>query len=146
MTILRGNLLAGRTVAVRPAAPAAEAGADALAAALLEYGAVLHEPETAAGAAVDALVHDARDGFGSGGAAALLASLEAAWAEIEHVANAGLIASGQGGKIVLIAPHPAAGDCAPAASAALENLARTLSVEWARYGITVSAIVPAASA
>ena len=34
---------------------------------------------------------------------------------------------------------------AEAARAALENLARTLSAEWARYGITVTAIAPGRS-
>jgi hypothetical protein len=47
------------------------------------------------------------------------------------------IAAERGGKVVLVAP---AGD-APL-QAALENLARTLSIEWARYGITPTAILP----
>ena len=34
---------------------------------------------------------------------------------------------------------------AQASRAALENLARTLSVEWARYGITATAITPGAA-
>jgi NAD(P)-dependent dehydrogenase (short-subunit alcohol dehydrogenase family) len=42
----------------------------------------------------------------------------------------------------MIAPRPDAGAFAGAARAALENLARTLSVEWARYGITATAITP----
>ena len=46
------------------------------------------------------------------------------------------------GKVVLIAPRPDAGAFAQASRAALENLARTLSVEWARYGITATAITP----
>ena len=45
---------------------------------------------------------------------------------------------------MLIAPRPAAGSFASAARAALENLARTLSVEWARYGVTTVAIAPGA--
>jgi hypothetical protein len=45
----------------------------------------------------------------------------------------------------VIAPRPDAGAFAAAARAALENLARTLSVEWARYGITATAIAPGAS-
>jgi NAD(P)-dependent dehydrogenase (short-subunit alcohol dehydrogenase family) len=32
-----------------------------------------------------------------------------------------------------------------ASAAALENLARTLSVEWARFGITTVAVVPSAT-
>ena len=34
------------------------------------------------------------------------------------------------------------GACAGALGAALENLARTLSVEWARYGIRTTAVLP----
>ena len=48
------------------------------------------------------------------------------------------------GRVLLIAPEPDAGPHAEAARAALENLARTLSVEWARYGITAVAITPGA--
>ncbi|MBV8956986.1 MAG: hypothetical protein JO179_22805 [Solirubrobacterales bacterium] len=47
---------------------------------------------------------------------------------------------------MLIAPRAGAGDHADAARDGLENLARTLSVEWARFGITTTAIVPAAAA
>jgi NAD(P)-dependent dehydrogenase (short-subunit alcohol dehydrogenase family) len=44
--------------------------------------------------------------------------------------------------VVLIAPRPDAGPFAAAARAALENLARTLSVEWARHGVGTVAITP----
>ena len=48
---------------------------------------------------------------------------------------------------MLIAPAEDPGDeFVAAARAALENLARTLSIEWARYGITAVAIAPAAGA
>ena len=47
-----------------------------------------------------------------------------------------------GGRIVYIAPPADAGELAGGAQAGLENLARTLSVEWARYAITVVAIIP----
>jgi NAD(P)-dependent dehydrogenase (short-subunit alcohol dehydrogenase family) len=46
------------------------------------------------------------------------------------------------GRLLFLAPAPDAGPHAPAARAALENLARTLSVEWARFGITAVAITP----
>jgi hypothetical protein len=43
--------------------------------------------------------------------------------------------------IVLIAPPP--GDPhAEAARAGLENMARTLSIEWSRYGIRIAAVTP----
>jgi NAD(P)-dependent dehydrogenase (short-subunit alcohol dehydrogenase family) len=58
------------------------------------------------------------------------------------VANDAMIPDKHGGKVVMIAPRPDAGPFAGAARAALENLARTLSVEWARYGITAAAIAP----
>jgi NAD(P)-dependent dehydrogenase (short-subunit alcohol dehydrogenase family) len=47
-----------------------------------------------------------------------------------------------GGRIVYIAPPAAAGELAGGAQAGLENLVRTLSIEWARYAITVVALVP----
>lgn len=47
------------------------------------------------------------------------------------------IAADRGGKVVLVASV----DDGPQ-RAALENLARTLSVEWARYGIRPTAILP----
>ena len=46
-----------------------------------------------------------------------------------------------GGKLLLIAPPPCDAG-AEAARAGLENLARTLSIEWARYGIRTVAILP----
>jgi NAD(P)-dependent dehydrogenase (short-subunit alcohol dehydrogenase family) len=45
-------------------------------------------------------------------------------------------------RIVYLAPPPHAGEQADAARAGLENLARTLSVEWARHRIAVVAIAP----
>ena len=62
--------------------------------------------------------------------------LAGAWAAVREVATGALISDG-GGKVVLIAPGGA-----PAVAAGLENLARTLSVEWARYGVTVVAVAP----
>ena len=48
---------------------------------------------------------------------------------------------GDGGLVVLLAPRP--GDAhREAARSGLENLARTLSIEWARYGIRPVAILP----
>lgn len=55
------------------------------------------------------------------------------------VANA-WIAAQRGGKVVLLA-----GAAASPQRAALENLARTLSVEWARYDIRPTAILPTAA-
>ena len=66
-------------------------------------------------------------------------ALERAWIAIRGVATGALIPSGAG-KVLLLAPRPTGGSFAAAARAALENLARTLSVEWARYGVTSVAI------
>jgi NAD(P)-dependent dehydrogenase (short-subunit alcohol dehydrogenase family) len=57
------------------------------------------------------------------------------------VATGALIPGGTG-KVLLIAPRAGGGSFVPAARAALENLARTLSVEWARYAVTTVAIAP----
>jgi NAD(P)-dependent dehydrogenase (short-subunit alcohol dehydrogenase family) len=71
---------------------------------------------------------------GSGGS--LERCLSTTWSVTRAVANAVLI-PGQRGRIVLVGPRRA-----EACVAALENLARTLSIEWARYGITVVALAP----
>ncbi len=132
MPILRDNLLAGRTVAGNVTG--------ALRDALVDLGVALAEP----GDNVDALVHDGRAAFGDGGRNALQAALESMWDAIAAAATASLIPSGRGGKIVLIAPEADAGEHVEAARSAIENLARTLSTEWARYGITTTALTPGA--
>jgi hypothetical protein len=72
-----------------------------------------------------------------------LEEVERAWTAIRAVAVGALIPTGAG-TIVLLAPRPGDVMHADAVRAALENLARTLSVEWARYGITTTAICPGA--
>ncbi len=91
---------------------------------------------------LDALVYDVGAAFGAGGLDGLRGAVEEAWAVVRGVATGALIPADAHGKIVLVAPRPDAGPYAAAARAALENLARTLSVEWARYSITVTAIAP----
>ncbi len=90
-------------------------------------------------AALDALVFLAAEPFGQGGADRLQATLELAW---RAVRGAQLYASGQGGRLVFVGPRAGAGRHHEAARAGLENLARTLSVEWARFGVTGVAIAP----
>ncbi len=46
---------------------------------------------------------------------------------------------------MFVCPPSAAGEHAGAARAGLENLARTLSIEWARYSITAVAVAPGAA-
>jgi hypothetical protein len=74
------------------------------------------------------------------------AALDGAWLAIRPVANRAWIEreDAEGGRILLLAPRP--GDAhAEAARAGLENLARTLSIEWARFGIRPVAVLPGAA-
>ncbi len=86
--------------------------------------------------------------------AALRACLDGAWEASHAVANAAFIEPGRPGRIVYLAPPSAlasnaaptsgasAAEHADAARAGLENLARTLSIEWARHGVTTVTIAP----
>jgi NAD(P)-dependent dehydrogenase (short-subunit alcohol dehydrogenase family) len=78
------------------------------------------------------------------GAAGLVGALEASWRITQAVANAAFIERGAAGRILFVAPPPDAGAHADAARAGLENLARTLSIEWARYAIAPVTIAPGA--
>jgi hypothetical protein len=80
---------------------------------------------------------------GGDGHTALRDCVDGAWNVTRAtVDNAFLRAAEPGGRVVYLAPAPAAGEHAAAAIAGLENLARTLSIEWARYAITTVTIVP----
>ncbi|HEY2216098.1 MAG TPA: hypothetical protein VGH21_01295 [Solirubrobacteraceae bacterium] len=144
----------------------AELGASVHACALLAGGApeqddgAVEQAVTAAlavGCGVQMLVVDAAALFaaeteaiaqsvpGMAQASGLIDALEASWRVTRAVANAAFIADGEGkggeGRIVYLAPPTVAvgGEArahADATRAGLENLARTLSIEWARYGIT----------
>jgi NAD(P)-dependent dehydrogenase (short-subunit alcohol dehydrogenase family) len=91
---------------------------------------------------VDVLVWDGAAAFAAfEGVAAVRAALDGAWLAIRPVARAATSGDVGGGKLLLLAPLP--GDAhAEAARAGLENLARTLSVEWARFGVRVVALHP----
>jgi NAD(P)-dependent dehydrogenase (short-subunit alcohol dehydrogenase family) len=136
MTLLREQLLAGRAVALDGA------GLGGVGSLLDQLGARV---EVVGAPPLDALVVSCAAAFGDGGAGGLQAALERTWTVVQAVATEAMIEAGGGGKIVLIAPPAGAGELAVAASAALENLARTLSVEWARHRITTCAIVPGAN-
>jgi NAD(P)-dependent dehydrogenase (short-subunit alcohol dehydrogenase family) len=136
MTLLREQLLAGRTVALEGE------GLEGVASLLGRLGARV---EHVGASPLDALVVSGAAAFGDGGSEGLQAALERTWTVVQAVANGAMIEGGGGGKIVLIAPPAGAGELAVAAGAALENLARTLSVEWARHRITTCAIVPGSS-
>jgi NAD(P)-dependent dehydrogenase (short-subunit alcohol dehydrogenase family) len=128
MTVLRPDLLAGRAIALPGVAQ------------------LIKDALTGLGARTegdfDAVVYDARESFGDGGAERLASASAQAWTTIRELAAEKMIPAQRPGKVVLIAPRPDAGAFAQASRAALENLARTLSVEWARYGITATAIAP----
>jgi hypothetical protein len=139
ITVLREGLLRGRVVAL------VGGSASASAASLAALGAEVHplDPVDDDGAwarehaPLHALVVDAGGPFGAGG---LTEALEGTWLAIRAVATTELVA--RGGKVVLLGPRPGAGPHAGAARAALENLARTLSVEWARFAVTATMIAP----
>jgi len=110
-------------VILRPGVLAGVRIAGAVAPRLLELGAepVSEEP--------DVLVFE--------GSAEVPAVLDEAWDAIRAVLRDGLL-------IVLVAPPP--GDAhAEAARAGLENMGRTLSIEWARRGIRPVTITPGAT-
>jgi NAD(P)-dependent dehydrogenase (short-subunit alcohol dehydrogenase family) len=93
---------------------------------------------------VDVLVWDGAGAFAAfEGVEAVRAALDGAWLAIRPVSRAATAGSGDGGKVLLVAPPPGSAH-AEAARAGLENLARTLSIEWARFGVRVVAVHPGA--
>ena len=74
----------------------------------------------------------------------LRAAADRAWDAVRPVANAAWIEPVRACKVELVAPAPDAGVHAEAARAALENMARTLSIEWSRHGIRTVTITPGA--
>ncbi len=98
---------------------------------------------TAAGP-IDMLVVDAdavQRAEGHDGRTALVSAAETSWAFTRAVAAHALIPAERGGRIVYLAPAPGS-EHAGAACAALENLARTLSIEWSRHQITTVTVAP----
>jgi NAD(P)-dependent dehydrogenase (short-subunit alcohol dehydrogenase family) len=150
--VLRAELLAGRAIAVAGGAPASIGGALERLGARVEVMPAdesLGEDEERVGewarsrGRLHAVVYDARQAFGSGGEHGLSESLERAWIAVREVANGALIpAEEEPGKVVLVGPEPDAGPLAEAARAGLENLARTVSVEWARFAVTAAMVAP----
>ena len=144
--LFRSGLLEGQAVVIAAGAgafgDAAARACAALAASVQRLDGDPLDEDATAGAAgrlgrVDVLVDDAAARFGAGG---LRAAADGGWIAARAVATAFMITAG--GKLVLVAPPPGAGEHAEATRAALENLARTLSIEWARYAIRPSAIAP----
>ena len=146
--LFRSGLLEGQAIVLAAGAAAyGDAAADAcagLGADVRLLGAdPLDEEATAAAVGrlerVDVLVDDAAARFATGG---LRAAVDGAWIAARAAATAALIDAQDGGKVVFIAPPPGAGEHAEATRAALENLARTTSIEWARYAIRTTTIAP----
>jgi hypothetical protein len=140
MTLLRPGLLDGRSVVlVGAVTPTVRDELSSLGATVSSYCERADEERALAWAreaAPVAAVVCASDGG--------LDEVDDAWTAIRAVAVGALIPAG-GGKVVLLAPRPDAVVHAGAVRAALENLARTLSVEWARYAITATAVWPSQS-
>jgi NAD(P)-dependent dehydrogenase (short-subunit alcohol dehydrogenase family) len=106
------------------------------------------EQVVADGGAADLLVNDAASLFAQApaGLPALRACLDASWNATRAIAGAAFLGDrATGGRIVNVAPRPSAGEHAEAARAGLENLARTLSTEWARHAVVVTTIAPGES-
>jgi NAD(P)-dependent dehydrogenase (short-subunit alcohol dehydrogenase family) len=165
--VLRAGLLEGVPIALAHAGEdgiAAGSAASVAGAACSELGAIVHElplictgqPEAddaaldaaltatpAGGVGIRMLVVDAGGLFARSTQDALIATLEASWRVTRAVANVAFIPGEAGGRIVYVAPptQPSGGEPhADATRAGLENLARTLSIEWARFGISPVAI------
>ncbi len=97
--------------------------------------------------AIDLLAVDGAGLFAAAGAHerdGLVVCLEASWIITRAVVNRALLAEERPGRVVYLAPPPTAGAHADATRAGLENLARTLSIEWARHGVTPVTIAPGA--
>jgi NAD(P)-dependent dehydrogenase (short-subunit alcohol dehydrogenase family) len=146
--MLRAGLLEGIVVVTAGGAAHAASACAALGATAVALDADLADEEAVTAAAralgpVGTLVCDAAAPFAAagGGVNGLGAGLDGAWNATRAVANAAWI-PGDGGKLVLLGPRPRAGAHAGALGAALENTARTLSIEWARHAIRATAVLP----
>jgi NAD(P)-dependent dehydrogenase (short-subunit alcohol dehydrogenase family) len=160
--LLRPGVLEGVSVLIAQAPDGAGEGAlvRAIGSACAGLGARTStwQPGDAPDACTDLLVIDAGGAFAQEHAcgatdeqdasrAVLRACLDGAWDVTRAVANAAFIAPVRTGRIVYLAPAPRTDAAelarhAEAACAGLENLARTLSIEWARHGITTVTIAP----
>jgi NAD(P)-dependent dehydrogenase (short-subunit alcohol dehydrogenase family) len=93
-------------------------------------------------APLHALVCDTRAEFGAGGPERLRAAMDLAWRAARAVATGAMIEAAQPARLIFVGPALSAGPFAPAVRAALENLSRSLSVEWARYALTAVSLAP----
>lgn len=146
--LLRNGLLDGVRVATSggaegPAAACARLGAEvvALGADPLDEGAITAAAEQAG--PVAALVADAATPF-TGGEDGFRTALDGAWNATRAVVNATLRPA-RDGRVLLLAPPPGDDPFAAALRAALENTARSTSIEWARFNVRPIAVLPGAA-
>jgi hypothetical protein len=141
--LLRPGLLTGTTILLAAADPPSRFG-EAVASRCAELGAKMHRivvdptgDEVESPYDTDVVVWDGASLAGPRDV------LDGAWLALRPAARK-MIAAEADGKLLLVAPPPC--DAAAEASrAGIENLARTLSIEWARYGIRTAALVPGAA-
>ncbi|HEY4809639.1 MAG TPA: hypothetical protein VIH71_01155 [Solirubrobacteraceae bacterium] len=95
-----------------------------------------------AGIFANALASSNSGGGSASAREALRAGLDTSWSVTHALVNHAFLPHGRGGRIIYLAPGADAGEYAGAALSGLENLARTLSIEWARHGITTIAVAP----
>jgi NAD(P)-dependent dehydrogenase (short-subunit alcohol dehydrogenase family) len=74
--------------------------------------------------------------------AALDGCLQAVWTVTRSVFNLAFLPQQRGGRILFLGPARDAGEHSEPALAGLENLSRTLSIEWARHAVTAATIAP----
>jgi NAD(P)-dependent dehydrogenase (short-subunit alcohol dehydrogenase family) len=155
LDVLRPGVLEGLTICVVGDGAAERERAAALGARVVTVDGALEDEDAVALAIaalgpIDVLVVDAASEFADagGGMAGLRRAVDDGWNVVRAVVNAGWTTEGApgGGKVVFLAPEADAGEHAGAVGAALENAARTLSVEWARFGVRITAIRPRAGA
>jgi hypothetical protein len=149
---LRGDLLAKERIAL-------VGGDDDLAGALAARGADVHrialsdaledEPMSARARALATAAPIASvviDAAGESAGSPLRECVDASWIALRALVAECFLATGRGGKAILVCPRPDRGAHAAAAAAALENIARTTSIEWARADVRVTAVAPSAGA
>jgi NAD(P)-dependent dehydrogenase (short-subunit alcohol dehydrogenase family) len=166
LDVLRPGVLKGLTLCVVGDGVAERERAAALGARVVTVDGDLADEDAVAVAVgalghIDVLVIDAASAFAEagGGMPGLRRAVDDGWNVVRAVVNVSWVvpeagadasadasASPSGGKVVLLAPAADAGEHADAVGAALENAARTLSVEWARFGVRITAVRPRAGA
>jgi NAD(P)-dependent dehydrogenase (short-subunit alcohol dehydrogenase family) len=160
MELLRADLLGGRTIVLVGGAGSVAERLAALGARVVQWpreeggpdGDEEAEAWARSHAPIDAIVCDV--GFDPANGTDALAAVDAAWPAVRAVAAGAMIPGAETArvadpratrKVLLLGPPPEGGRHAEAARASLEILARTLSVEWARFSIVATMIAPGES-